>query len=406
VAAPPKSPSENSATLPLSGLKVVEFTQLIMGPTVGMILADLGADVIKIEPVDGGDPTRKLKGFPAGFFPYFNRNKRSIAVDLKAAEGAALVRRLIEDVDIAIENFAPSTMERLGCDGPTLCGINPRLIYCSLKGFLDGPYAHRSALDEVIQFMGGLAYMTGPAGRPLRAGTSVVDLMGATMAVIGILAAMRERDRTGRGTIVKSSLFESTVFMMGQHMAGAVVTGEKLQPMPEKRGGWSIYEPFKTADGEQVFIALTSNKHWVNFCESFGLKDLKNDSRLETNEQRVAARPWMLPHIVEAVGKLPKSEVLTLCDRANVPFAPVAHVEDLFDDPHLNQSGALLDIEVSAGKNAKLPRLPIAMQGHSLNLAQRAPHVGEHSYAILKGMGLSPDQIAKLVDEGIVAAPR
>jgi crotonobetainyl-CoA:carnitine CoA-transferase CaiB-like acyl-CoA transferase len=230
--------------------------------------------------------------------------------------------------------------------------------------------------------------------------------MGATMAVIAILAALRERDRTGRGTIVKSSLFESTVFMMGQHMAGSVVTGERLQPMPEKRGGWSVYEPFKTADDQQVFIALTSNKHWINFCESFELHDLKEDPRLETNEQRVAARPWMLPRLIETIGAHSKAEVLQLCDRANVPFAPVAHVEDLFDDPHLNQSGALLDIEVSPGKNAKLPRLPIAMQGHSLNLARRAPLVGEHSHEILERNGLSAGEIAKLLKDGIIGAPQ
>lgn len=397
------NPTKNeAAALPLAGIKVIEFSQLIMGPTVGMILADLGADVIKIEPVGEGDPTRHLKGFPAGFFPYFNRNKRSLSVDLKTLDGIALVSRLVSQVDVLVENFAPSTMDRLGCGSDVLCKVNPRLIFCSLKGFLDGPYSHRAALDEVIQFMGGLAYMTGPAGRPLRAGTSVVDIMGAAMATIAILAALRERENTGRGTVVKSSLFETLVFMMGQHMAGSAVTGETLQPMPEKRGGWSIYELFRTADDDHVFIAITSNKHWMNFCTQFGLDDLKANEALASNDGRVAARPWMLPRVIEAVGKLSRADVLARCDRAGVPFAPVARVEDLFDDPHLNQSGALLDIEVEPGKYVKLPKLPIAIHGHALDLSQRAPLIGEHTESVLQEFGLGGDEVVELLRKKIV----
>src|SRR5579872_3535736 len=280
------SKTSSGAPAPLTGIRVLEFAHTIMGPSAGLILADLGADVIKIEPV-GGDTTRRLPGFAAGFFGTFNRNKRSLAVDLKSDEGRALVHRLAATADAAIENYAPGTMDRLGCGYEDLAKANPRLVYCALKGFLSGPYEHRPALDEVVQFMGGLAYMTGPPGQPLRAGTSVVDIMGGAFAVIAILAALRERDRTGRGQCVKSALFESTVFMMGQHMAGEAVTGEPMPPMPARRGGWGIYQSFRTREGGELFIDVTSNNHWRRFCEIFERPDLLADPRLDSNEKRV-----------------------------------------------------------------------------------------------------------------------
>jgi crotonobetainyl-CoA:carnitine CoA-transferase CaiB-like acyl-CoA transferase len=397
----PETPTDTSDA-PLAGLRVLEFTQAIMGPSAGLVLADLGADVIKVEPAPGGDPTRLLTGFAAGFFGYFNRNKRSIAIDLKSQAGLALVHRLADQSDIVIENFAPGTMDRLGCGYDALTSRNKRLIYCALKGFLSGPYEHRPALDEVVQFMGGLAYMTGPAGQPLRAGTSVVDIMGGTMGVVAILAALRERDRTGEGQLVKSALFESTVYMMGQHMAGGAIMGEAVLPMPVKRGGWGVYQTFATADDDQVFIGVTSNNHWKRFCEVFGLPELYADPRLATNEARVAARPWMTPVIAEVVARHSKAEVLRLCERANIPFAPVAKVEDLFDDPHLNASGALLDTVLPGDIKTKLPRLPIEIGRHTLGLRREAPRVGQHSGEILAGLGLDAAAIGALAAAGVV----
>jgi len=377
-----------------------------MGPSAGLILADLGADVIKIEPAPGGDPTRKLTGFAAGFFGYFNRNKRSIAIDLKSKAGLDLVHRLADRSDIVVENFAPGTMDRLGCGYAALAIHNPRLIYCALKGFLSGPYEHRQALDEVVQFMGGLAYMTGPLGQPLRAGTSVVDIMGGTMGVVAILAALRERDRTGKGQLVKSALFESTVFMMGQHMAGGAIMGEEVLPMPVKRGGWGVYQTFKTRDDDQVFVGVTSNNHWKRFCEVFGLAELYADQRLSTNEARVAARPWMTPIIAEALARHSKAEILRLCEAANVPFAPVAKVEDLFDDPHLLASGGLLDTILPGDIRTKLPRLPIEIGSHRLGVRRHAPRIGEHSAEVLAEIGLGGEAIAALEGQGIVLRDR
>src|SRR5580700_1309843 len=374
--------TDADATLPLAGIRVLEFCHAIMGPSAGLILADLGADVIKIEPV-AGDTTRRLVGFAAGFFGTFNRNKRSVAIDLKSDEGRALLHRLAATADVVVENYAPGTMDRLGCGYEDLSKTNPRLIYCSLKGFLSGPYEHRPALDEVVQFMAGLAYMTGPPGQPLRAGSSVVDIMGGMFAVIGVQAALRERERTGRGQMVKSALFESTAFLMMQHMAGEVVTGQPMPPMPSREGAWAIYEPFKTADGKQIFVGLTSDGQWRRFCEQFERHDLLQDPAYKTNEDRVRVRPALRPIVAAIVARHTLVELAEVFDRIDIPFAPVAKPADLFDDPQLNAGGRMLDIEFANGKRAKIPRLPVEIGAHDFALRRQAPTIGEHSAEIL-----------------------
>jgi len=393
---------ETAAALPLTGIRVLEFCHTIMGPSAGLILADLGADVIKVEPANG-DPTRRRIGFAAGFFATFNRNKRSFAVDLKSDEGRALLYRLASTADVLLENFAPGTMDRLGCGYDVLAKQNPRLIYCALKGFLSGPYEHRPALDEVVQFMAGLAYMTGPPGQPLRAGSSVVDIMGGMFAVIGVQAALRERERTGHGQMVKSALFESTAFLMMQHMAGEVVTGQPLPPMPARQGAWAIYEPFATADGEQIFVGLTSNGHWQRFCEQFGRRDLLDDPAYETNEDRVRARETLKPIVAEIIARHELAELAETFDRIDIPFAPVARPGDLFDDPQLNARDRMLEIEFPGGRRAKLPRLPIEIGEHDFALRRQSPAIGEHTAAILAELGLDPGEIAELTSRGVVA---
>jgi crotonobetainyl-CoA:carnitine CoA-transferase CaiB-like acyl-CoA transferase len=396
---------ETDAPLPLAGIRALEFCHTVMGPTAGLLLADLGADVIKVEPAPDGDTTRHMHGFANGFFYAFNRNKRSLAVDLKSDKGRALIHRLIENTDVVLENYGPGTMDRLGCGHDDLAPLNPRLVYCALKGFLSGPYEHRPALDEIVQFMSGLAYMTGPPGQPLRAGASVIDIMGGMFAVIAIQAALRDRERTGRGQLVKSALFESSAFLMTQHMAGKAITGQDPPPMPAREGAWAIYETFKTADDQLIFVGLTSNNHWRRFWEYFGRQDLIDDPRYATNQDRARERATCRPIVVDVVSRHELSELVVLFDRIGIPFAPVAKPGDLFDDPHLNAGGRMLDIQFPNGVTAGLPRLPIEMSEHDLGLRRQAPAIGEQTVEILRESGLEQADIDDLHEGGIVVWP-
>ena len=266
-------------SLPLAGIRVVEFTHMVMGPTCGMILADLGAEVIKVEPIKG-DSTRRLLGSGAGFFPTFNRNKKSLALDAKHPRGREIALRLAATADVFSENFKDGTMAGLGLDYAALSRLNPRLVYVSHKGFLPGPYQHRTALDEVVQMMGGLAYMTGPKGRPLRAGSSVNDIMGGMFGAIGAMAALTQREKTGRGQEVQSALFENNIFLVAQHMMQFAVTGKPAAPMPSRISAWAVYDVFEVADGGQIFLAVVSDTQWAIFCAACGVAALKADPQL------------------------------------------------------------------------------------------------------------------------------
>ncbi len=378
--------SEPACDLPLSGLRVVEFTHMVMGPVVGLILADLGADVIKIEP-PGGDKTRRLPGSGAGYFPMYNRNKRSLCIDTKTPAGLALARRLCGRADIVIENFRPGAMEALGLGYAELSQTNPQLIYCSLKGFLKGPYQHRTALDEVCQMMGGLAYMTGLPGKPMRAGASVVDVTGGMFGVIAILAALEQRHRSGRGQHVQSSLFETTGFLVGQHMAQHAVSQQPLQPMSVRTSAWAVYDIFDTAEGEQLFIGVVSDTQWKLFCEAFAFADFAADRALDTNAQRVSRRNEILPRIRAQFLKLGKAELMDRLEHTGLPFAPIARPEDLTADPQLN-AGGLVEVTLADGRKVKLPALPVAFGDQRLGLRHDLPDTGEDLAAVLAQWGL------------------
>ncbi len=397
-----------AAPLPLAGIKVIEFSHMVMGPSCGMILADLGADVVKIEPAPGGDNTRRLTGPATGFFPTFNRNKRSLCVDLKQPAGLALARQLVAGADVLVENFRPGAMEKIGLGPAAMAEVNPRLIYCSCKGFLPGPYQHRAALDEVVQMMGGLAYMTGPPGRPLRAGSSVNDIMGGLFAALGVLAALRERDATGRGGQVQSGLFETNMVFMAQHMARAAIEGRDPEPFgdPDMAKPWPLYDVFDTAEeGEQVFVGCVTDTQWRGFCAAFGLADLADDPALQSMPARAQARPRILARVSALFRGLPKAELIARCEALGLPFAPIARPSDLIDDPHLAASGGLLPIELApegAGQ-AGLPALPIALPGGRPGLRLQPPRIGEHGPAIAREAGLSEPEIAALIEAGILA---
>ena len=383
-------------TLPLAGLKVVEFTHMVMGPAVGAILAELGAEVIKVEPV-GGDATRKLLGSGAGYFAMYNRNKESICLDLKSAQGLEVAKRLVAAADIVVENFRTGAMEKLGLGYDDLAALNPRLIYCSEKGFLAGPYEHRTALDEVAQMMGGLAYMTGPPGRPLRAGTSVIDVTGGMFGVVGILAALEQRHRTGRGQKVASSLFETTVYLVGQHMAQKAVTGEAARPMPVRISAWAIYDVFETSDGGQVFVGIVSDSLWEKFCKAFGLADLWAHEEYRTNSKRVLARDTLLPQVREVFSRFTKDDLVDKLERTGLPFAPINRPEDMFEDPHLLASGGLGDVTLPDGRKTKLPLLPIELDGHRPTRGGSLPQPGEHTRDLLLALGYGDAEIEQMI---------
>lgn len=387
--------------LPYKGVRVVEFTHMVMGPTCGMVLADLGAEVIKVEPI-GGDSTRKLLGSGAGFFPMFNRNKKSIAVDLQKPEGRELVLKLIDTADIVSENFKPGTMKKLGLDYASLSSRNERMIYVSHKGFLPGPYDHRTALDEVVQMMGGLAYMTGRPGDPLRAGTSVNDIMGGVFGALGAMAALAERAQSGRGQEVQSALYENNVFLVAQHMMQYAVTGKPAAPMPSRISAWAVYDVFNVKDDEQIFLAVVSDTQWAIFCDAFGLPDLKTDPRLTTNNDRVTARDWMMPLLRAEMARYSVAELSTRFEKNGLPFAPITPPHELLEDPHLKETGGLAPMTLPDGRETLTALLPLTLGGHRPGVRLNPPKLGEHSTELLSELGYDEPAIRDMLTHQIV----
>ena len=387
--------------LPLQGVRVVEFSHMVMGPTCGMVLGDLGAEVIKVEPL-AGDNTRRLPGSGAGFFPMFNRNKQGIAVDVRHPRGREIALRLAARADVFSENFKSGAMAGVGLDYETLAALNPRLVYVSHKGFLPGPYEHRSALDEVVQMMGGLAYMTGPEGRPLRAGSSVNDIMGGVFGALGALAALAAREKTGRGQQVQSALFENNVLLVAQHMLQYAVTGKPAAPMPARISAWGVYDTFAARDGRQVFLAVVTDTQWGAFCDAFGFADLAADARLAANAQRVSEREWLIPLLRERLAALSVEEIVARFESRALPYAPITRPQDLFDDPHLAATGGLAPLTLADGRTTRAPLLPLTLGGERLPLRLDPPALGEHTDRVLADLGYTREEIEQLRAQGVV----
>ena len=392
--------------LPLSGTRVLELGHIVAGPTAGLILADLGADVIKIEdPSRGGDQARKSP-MGASTFYFLNRNKRSLAVNLKEPEGKELFIKFASASDVVLDNYAPGVLERLGVGYEPVSKLNPRIIYCSINGFLKGPYAHRPALDEVAQMMGGIAYMTGLPDRPLRIGASVTDISAASYGVIGILSALLQRNQTGRGQRLISGLFETVVFWVGQHLAHFAMSGERPLPMPVRKMGtrfrWGVFDLFRAADGKQVFIGITSNRHWETFCAEFEQTELGSHPELHDNEARTRARDWLLPRVQEIAGRYDGKELMNKLEKAEVPYAPVNTPADLYEDPYLmGHENRLLPVD-TGHKTIRLPALPFESDEFQFSVRRQPPRLGEHTREILQELGLSSADIDRLAENKIV----
>lgn len=375
--------------LPLRGLRVIEYSHMVMGPSCGLIFADLGAEVIKVEPAPHGDNGRRLKGAGAGFFVGFNRNKKSFMVDLNSTQGLEAVRKLVTTADVFLENFRPGALTAKGLDYESLARLNPRLVYCSLKGFLSGPYENRTALDEVAQMMTGLAYMTGPPGRPLRAGAPVNDMMGGLFGALAVLAALRERDLTGKGEHVQSGLFENSAYLVSTHMLQHAVSGVAPPPMPAGNRAWGVYDVFESSDGIAIFIGVVTDRQWEIFTDRLHEPALR-DPGYATNHDRVQARPTLIPLVASLVRQFSIVELEQLCESAGLPFGRVNTPSDLFDDPHLN-AGGMVSLPLPDGNTVRAPGLPIQFGALRPGLRSGPPAPGAHNQEILRELGLAPD---------------
>lgn len=393
--------------LPLEGLRVVEMGQIVAGPTAGLILADMGADVIKVEPPGAGGPSRPGNQRNGSFF-FLNRNKRSIVLDLASPEGLEIAMRMISRADVLIENMAPGTMDRLGLGYSKLRQANPRLVYCSIKGYLTGPYQSRPLMDEPGQMASGLAYMTGPPGQPLRAGASVVDIGAATYAVLGVLSALLERQRTGQGQHVTGGLFETALFYVGQHMSSAQLFGEAPVPMSETRTKGrrtAIYDLFTCKDGKQVFIGIASDGQWRRACSVLGMEDLVDDPRLKHNAGRNEHRAMLMHRISQAAAALDSKEVVDMLVRADVTVAPVHTPLSVLEDEHVAAEGRTLPVKIGevAGR---LPPLPFESSAYRFSVRRSAPaQAGEHTSEVLLELGYGADEVEALARKAVVCGP-
>lgn len=379
---------------PLAGLRVVEMTHMIMGPSCGMFLAFLGAEVIKVEPPEG-DKTRALTGMGRGFYPTFNRGKKSITLDLKTEAGKAALHDLLATADVFVENFRDQSLAKMGFAPDALRARYPALIVSSLKGFLKGPYQDRTAMDEVVQMMTGMAYMTGPTGRPLRIGSSANDIMGGLFGAFAVLAALVQRGKDGKGHALRTGLFENCLFLVSQHMVQFDIEGREAPPMPEREFSWPVYDIFETLDVRQIFIGAVTEGQWVTLCNILGLTQLLEDPRLQTRMNQIDARDWTIPIVAEAVRSRSFADLIAVFEASGIPFSPIHRPAEMYDDPHVNRPGGLYTSTLPEGDSYRAPGMPFevddgAVAPAGLDIAAQ----GADTRAVLESLGYDPARIA------------
>ena len=380
--------------LPLSGIRVVEISHMIMGPSCGMFLGFLGAEVIKIEP-PAGDKTRYLTGMGRPMFPLFNRGKKSIQLDLKSPEGQDALHKLLETADVFVENFRDASLAGMGADPETLRTRHPQLIMASCKGFLSGPYQDRTALDEVVQMMTGLAYMTGPTGRPLRAGSSVNDIMGGLFAAFSVVAARMERQKTGRGRELRVGLFENCLLLVAQHMVQFELEGKNPPPMPERDFSWPIYDTFTDKNGAQIFVAAVTEGQWATVCNLLGLSQLLDDERLQNRPDQISARSWTIPLVAEKIAQREVGELAQKFEAHGIPFSPILKPSDMYTDPHVMRPGGLTTSQCPDGTSFRAPSLPVEVDRQMLDATGDVPALGQYTNTVLAELGLDAQAIQR-----------
>ena len=379
---------------PLAGYRVIEMTHMIMGPSCGMFLGMLGAEVNKVEPPEG-DKTRALTGMGRGFYPTFNRGKKSVTLDLKSDAGQDALHRLLEGADVFVENFRDQSLAKMGFAPEVLKARYPSLIVSSLKGFLKGPYENRTAMDEVVQMMTGMAYMTGPTGRPLRIGSSANDIMGGLFGAFAVLAALLQREKDGEGHVVRTGLFENCLFLVAQHMVQFDIEGREAPPMPEREFSWPVYDIFETSEGRQIFIGAVTEGQWVTLCNILGLQELLADPALQTRMNQINARDRTIPVVTEAVRSRSFDDLIAAFEDAGIPFSPIHRPAEMYDDPHVTRPGGLFTSSLPDGTTYRAPAMPFEIDDRTLvgdNLDIVASGADTHS--VLSRAGLTETEIA------------
>ncbi len=385
---------------PLAGLRVLELARILAGPWAGQILADLGADVVKVERAGAGDDTRAW-GPPfveaadggslgAAYFHCTNRGKRSIELDFESEDGRRIVRKLAARSDILIENFKVGGLAKFGLDYASLSGINPRLIYCSVTGFgQTGPYAARAGYDLMAQGMGGFMSLTGaPDGEPTRAGVPIADIFTGVYSVVGILAALAEREKTGRGRHVDTALVDTQVGVLGNQALNYLVSGALPERIGNAHPNIVPYQVFPVADGH-VIIASGNDGQFAKLCAVLGEAGLAQDPMYKTNAGRVTNRARLIAHLSTLTSRLTRADMLTRLEAVNVPAGPIYDLADVFSDPQVVHRGMRLELASGAAKGGTIPglRTPITIDGQGMASEQPSPRLGEHSQEILREIG-------------------